>query len=453
MALAHDDIWQKFDLFGERGASVQPVGLLDSLADCITETDTVPDISDLLFDVGMDCDGLAGLDFSSEPVLVPASSSQKVSSRIASLPLIDCETETLRHDCMWSGHCPSEEHRASQQQPGQVQQQAAVMVREEGVSSKSGGEQLVATPTWLLDTPSTSDLESGLDTSDLDETLSDCEEVEEEGGGGAMQAVSSNPAMSDHCYSGSSLTLLTPAQSSEDEDSGKESVSTSDTSFFIRPSICLIQQRKRERQTIRTRPPLQTQQQQQGLSSGSGGAAKFKFQVKFTGGTASKPRSLLRHPARLTKTLYSKRRSTIGRSLGKGSGSTRAQSTLLTPSSTGGAGVKTKRAPSIVEEKGGRDIRDLHNSMERQRRVDLKRSFDALKERIPSISAEDKVSKLMILNTASEYCRGLLRRETSLTTEREREKRRNTLMKKKLTLLRTQHKTSLSKCTTRRNLL
>lgn len=439
MALAHDDIWQKFDLFGERGASVQPVGLLDSLADCITETDTVPDISDLLFDVGMDCDGLAGLDFS-EPILVPASSSQKV-SRIASLPLIDCETETLRHDCMWSGHCPSEEHRASQQ--GQVQQQA-VAVKEEG-GAKSGREQPVATPTWLLDTPSTSDLESSLDTSDLDETLSDCEEEKEEGGG-SMQAVSSNPAMSDHCYSGTSLALLTPAQSSEDEDSGT-CVTTSDTPSFLRPSICLIQQRKKERQTIRTRPPLHPQQVQ---ASNSGGAAKFKFQVKFTPGTASKPRSLLRHPARLTKTLYSKRRSTSGRSLGKGG--SRAPSAVLAPTCTG-AGVKPKRVPLVerVEEKG-RDIRDLHNSMERQRRVDLKRSFDALKERIPSISAEDKVSKLMILNTASEYCRGLLRRESSLTTEREREKRRNTLMKKKLTLLRTQHKTSLSKCT-RRNLL
>ena len=435
MALAHDDIWQKFDLFGERGASVQPVGLLDSLADCITETDTVPDISDLLFDVGMDCDGLAGIDFS-EPILVPASSSQKV-SRIASLPLIDCETETLRHDCMWSGHCPSEEHRASQQ--GQVQQQA-VAVREEGVAKS---EPPVPTPTWLLDTPSTSDLESGLESSDLDETLSDCEEVEEEGGG-SMQAVSTNPAMSDHCYSGTSLALLTPAQSSEDEDSGT-CVTTSDTPSFLRPSICMIQQRKKERQAIRMRPPLQQQQQMQ--ASSKGGLAKFKFQVKFTGGTASKPRSLLRHPARLTKTLYSKRRSSTGRTLGKGG--TRAPSAVLTSTSS----TKTKRAPLVerVEEKG-RDIRDLHNSMERQRRVDLKRSFDALKERIPSISAEDKVSKLMILNTASEYCRGLLRRESSLTTEREREKRRNTLMKKKLTLLRTQHKTSLSKCT-RRNLL
>ena len=426
MALAHDDIWQKFDLFGERGTSVQPVGLLDSLAECIAETDTVPDISDLLFDVGMDCDSLAGLDFS-EPILVAPSTSQKV-SRIASLPLIDCETETLRHDCMWSGHCPSEEHRASQQQ-----QQGQVEEREEAKP-----EQLVLAPTWLLETPSTSDLESGLDTSDLDETLSDCEEVEE---GGAMQTMPSNPAMSDHCYSGTSLTLLTPAQSSEDEDSGACA-----TTPFLRPSICLVQQRKKEKQTIRTRPPLQ--QPQQALTSGN--AAKFKFQVKFTPGTNSKPRSLLRHPARLNKTLYSKRRNTVGRSLGKSS--SKAPPAALTPSSAG-AGTKTKRAPLVerVEEKG-RDIRDLHNSMERQRRVDLKRSFDALKERIPSISSEDKVSKLMILNTASEYCRGLLRRETSLTTEREREKRRNTMMKKKLTLLRMQQKTSLSKCT-RKNLL
>ena len=252
-----------------------------------------------------------------------------------------------------------------------------------------------------------------------------------------MQCVSSNLAMSDHCYSQSqllasiSLADLTPAQSSEDE----ESTSTApDVSSFLRPSTCLVEQRKKERPTIRTRPPFQQQQQ-------SHGPAKFKIQVKFTPGTVNKPRSLLRHPARLTKTFYSKRKSTTART----------KAALPTLRNVTGAKAKRVSPMERVEDKG-RDIRDLHNSMERQRRVDLKRSFDALKERIPSISAEDKVSKLMILNTASEYCRGLLRRETSLTTEREKEKRRNTLMKKKLTLLRTQHKTSLTKCT-RRSLL
>lgn len=99
-----------------------------------------------------------------------------------------------------------------------------------------------------------------------------------------------------------------------------------------------------------------------------------------------------------------------------------------------------------VEEKG-RDVRDLHNSMERQRRVDLKNAFDSLKQCVPEIADSDRASKLVILDKAAQFCQTLLRRESNLTTEREKEKRRNALMKKKLTLLRTQSKTSLSKCT------
>ena len=104
-----------------------------------------------------------------------------------------------------------------------------------------------------------------------------------------------------------------------------------------------------------------------------------------------------------------------------------------------------------VEEKG-RDVRDLHNSMERQRRVDLKNAFDNLKVQVPEIADSDRASKLMILDQAAEFCSALLRREASLGEQRDRERRRNSLMKKKLALLRTQSKTSLSKCT-RKNFL
>ena len=231
-----------------------------------------------------------------------------------------------------------------------------------------------------------------------------------------MQCVSSNLAMSDHCYSQSqllasiSLADLTPAQSSEDE----ESASTApDVSSFLRPSTCLVEQRKKERPTIRTRPPFQQQQQ-------SHGPAKFKIQVKFTPGTVNKPRSLLRHPARLTKTFYSKRKGTTART----------KAALPTLRNVTGAKAKRVSPMERVEDKG-RDIRDLHNSMERQRRVDLKRSFDALKKRIPSISAEDKVSKLMILNTASDFCRlqdatlNKLRRERQRELERSRRLRQH----------------------------
>ena len=69
--------------------------------------------------------------------------------------------------------------------------------------------------------------------------------------------------------------------------------------------------------------------------------------------------------------------------------------------------------------------------MERQRRVELKDAYDGLKERIPSIATEDKVSKLMILNTASDFCRlqdatlNKLRRERQRELERSRRLRQH----------------------------
>jgi len=395
MALAHDDIWQKFDLFGEPRAGGRPVGLLDGLAG-IAETDTVPDISDFLFDVGDSELGLAGLEFSE-------ACSQVTAGRAEAQAVAEGEPERLRHDCMWSGQCPSEEHR--------------------GRSAKARA----CAPSWLNHSaPSSSDLDSSLGTSDLDETLSDCEDMEE------VVGPASNPAITDHCYSGPSL-LLTPAQSSEDEDSGvatspgTDAASPEPASPYDEPPVFFkppAARRGREgrQATIRTRPPRQPAD-----------SVKFKFQMKIVGGVGGgRPRSLLRHPARLAQAFYTRR---------KVPGSRAAALQLVAPN----AKAARRLAAEKVEEKG-RDIRDLHNSMERQRRIDLKNSFEGLKERIPSIAAEDKVSKLMILNTASDYCRGLMRRESSLTTEREKERRRNTLMKKKLTLLRTQ-KTSLSKCT------
>ena len=48
--------------------------------------------------------------------------------------------------------------------------------------------------------------------------------------------------------------------------------------------------------------------------------------------------------------------------------------------------------------------RELHNSMERQRRIEMKEAYDCLKGAIPTIASKDKVSKLNILNTAKDYC-------------------------------------------------
>ena len=51
--------------------------------------------------------------------------------------------------------------------------------------------------------------------------------------------------------------------------------------------------------------------------------------------------------------------------------------------------------------------REVHNSKERQRRFEMNEALESLKETIPSISSEVKVSKLKILTSAQDYCRGL----------------------------------------------
>ena len=85
-----------------------------------------------------------------------------------------------------------------------------------------------------------------------------------------------------------------------------------------------------------------------------------------------------------------------------------------------------------------REIRDLHNSMERQRRVDLRVNFDQLKDVVPELNDMEKASKLTILNKSSEYCRSLTARDVKLRRDRDRELQRQQLLRKKLSALRQQ---------------
>lgn len=62
--------------------------------------------------------------------------------------------------------------------------------------------------------------------------------------------------------------------------------------------------------------------------------------------------------------------------------------------------------------------REIHNSMERQRRIQLKKEFDTLKDRIPEIRGNDKVSKLNVLNVAAGYVKKLEKVEGKLRTRK-----------------------------------
>ena len=94
--------------------------------------------------------------------------------------------------------------------------------------------------------------------------------------------------------------------------------------------------------------------------------------------------------------------------------------------------------PDLRKYRKFEEERELHNSMERQRRVELKDAYDGLKERIPSIAQEDKVSKLMILNTAADYCKGVEARLARLRRDRLREADRGRRLQERLNLLKIQ---------------
>ena len=86
-----------------------------------------------------------------------------------------------------------------------------------------------------------------------------------------------------------------------------------------------------------------------------------------------------------------------------------------------------------------REIRDLHNRMERQRRVDLKNNYDQLKDCVPALVDVDKASKLNILNKAADYCRLLIASDQKLKKEVDRETVRNAQLRKRLQQLVEQH--------------
>ena len=102
------------------------------------------------------------------------------------------------------------------------------------------------------------------------------------------------------------------------------------------------------------------------------------------------------------------------------------------------AASSAERQPNANGNGGGeqkcRELRDLHNSMERQRRVDLKINFDQLKDKVPELRDTDKASKMVILNKAAEYSRLLFKTDLVLASERDRVAKRNAELRQRLEL-------------------
>jgi len=399
MALASEDIWANVDMNSSDN--------IDLLLDCVAEnsglrlarslkddTDSlVPDIADIMLgspgcslsDIGIDMDFDNFLD------------------DILRLE----EEEPLRQDCMWSGQDGEYSTNFGEQ-----------LLRQQKKEAKPRLDTLPTASVDLTDISSKDlscfDTPLSSETSDLDETSSDLEAEAET----IKSKVDS--MFSDHCYTSTSpqhhdrlaADLLTPNDSSE-EDEVKQTKPTTKHIKSFQPV-----------NTFRV-PSFPTPRLQDSSSrSRKPNQAKFKFHMKFkptTNSTKTITNSSIKNTSSLTARSLLRQNSSVlkKKSLARSSSSLIPYSSksIQVSQTRVSVGSDSESALARLASAKPSNVRDLHNSLERQRRIDLRNAFDTLRQNVPELRAADKASKLLILNKSRDYCWKLTSREATLAKE------------------------------------
>lgn len=100
----------------------------------------------------------------------------------------------------------------------------------------------------------------------------------------------------------------------------------------------------------------------------------------------------------------------------------RLLSVTSSPSSSLGSTSK-RQVNSDNEETETIEKRNLHNDMERQRRIGLKNLFENLKDKIPSLQEKDRAPKVNILREATLLCNKLTRDDMEIESLKRRQQR------------------------------
>jgi len=79
--------------------------------------------------------------------------------------------------------------------------------------------------------------------------------------------------------------------------------------------------------------------------------------------------------------------------------------------------------------------RATHNVLERKRRIDLKKSFERLRECVPNLEKIDKTPKVIVLKKAANHIEDLKREEKELDEQKQKLRQRNEDLMRKLELL------------------
>ena len=255
----------------------------------------------------------------------------------------------------------------------------------------------------------------------------------------------SSPAhvsQTDHCYTSltNSSHLLTPPESSEDEDSSSISLfpspiaaSCGNFSSKSRKSCLASIDNDRLNSTGRSlmKKNLTTHNK-----------TKFKFSVRMKKNSKLPYPSIRRTKASSKKTAKSSR-ITISSYQAMKENKESLQFSQPTRQTINVPGVHNNEKLFKTEAKlNNREARDVHNQMERKRRSDLNRAYAILKDFVPSIANSDRTSKQMVLDKAIEHCKMLKTREETSREQRKKLSQQNEQLRKKLQLLESQIATS-----------
>lgn len=95
--------------------------------------------------------------------------------------------------------------------------------------------------------------------------------------------------------------------------------------------------------------------------------------------------------------------------------------------------------PSIAtsdDDEPGTDKRNLHNNMERQRRIELRNAFDDLRCLVPELKIKEKAPKVAILRQGGKFCIKIRELEEELIREKMELKKRQDKLRTRLSYLR-----------------
>ena len=359
----------------------------------------------------------------------PEPSKTELSDR---LNLKDLEIEeAVRYDCMWSSYNSFNQDKS-----------VSVKSRNPSSSSLSLSNSFYDSLLNSFETPSCTDSDtngvSDSKVSDMDTDESDSDNISYEKQKTHPKEKTTNCnndissvklfASMDHCYNISSTQLdndkfmnssgpLTPPMSSDDEDCHSDPKQTSQT-------------RDKHQTIIRTKSSNRSQSL---LKKSVTKQNEAKFSIKVNLKADNKSRSLLKQRIQKVKIIKAPFKADGSKQIkNRNSDGPRIKSSQ--------SAMRKRKERSLKMQEG--EARQIHNQMERQRRNELKLSFDKLKTVLPELAASDKASKQQILDKAVDTVRMIKSTELALMNRRNSLNKNNAQLKEKLRKLKEEAKIS-----------